>query len=133
MVEYLASLANRSGQSFDPKLVTLGRDVATSGTWAGDLEGTSCSDCHTMADQFKRIELDEGDAGYPDLSGYGSQAWLLDFLKNPGSNQHYGPKNQMPAYESRLTETESKLLVRWLIKDFHQTEILDYPKLTDSQ
>ena len=133
VVEYLASLANRSGQSFDPKLVSLGRDVATSGTWAGDLEGTSCSDCHTMADQFKRIELDEGDAGYPDLSGYGSQAWLLDFLKNPGSNQHYGPKNQMPAYESRLTETESKLLVRWLTKDFHQSEIADYPKLTGSQ
>lgn len=133
VVEYLASLAHRSGQSFDPKLVTLGRDVATSGTWAGDLEGTSCTDCHTMADQFKRLELDEGDAEYPDLSGYGSQAWLLDFLKNPGSNQHYGPKNQMPSYESRLTETESKLLVRWLTKDFHQTEIADYPKLNGSE
>ena len=68
-----------------------------------------CTKCH----QFRVEELGSG----PDLTGYASREWMLDFLKNPGHERFYGKKNdRMPAFgeSSRLTDRELDLLVRWL-------------------
>jgi hypothetical protein len=57
------------------------------------------------------------------LVKYGSAEWLRSILANPGDDRHYGEKTQMPAYENRLSETELDLLVRWIVRDYHPTEI----------
>ncbi|MEC7557901.1 MAG: cytochrome b N-terminal domain-containing protein [Planctomycetota bacterium] len=103
-----------------------GRVLAVEGDWAGAINGTSCADCHsTIGESFSEIGDDDAE-GYPNLSGYGSAAWLKSFLSDPGSAQHYGEKNQMPAYAERMTPSEMGLLVRWLTGDYAETELKPY-------
>ena len=111
----------------DSALVDEGRAVATEGAWAGDLEGTSCADCHTsIGEDFVAVSDDDAD-GYPTLAKYGSTAWLKDFIRNPGAARHYGEKNQMPAYSpQQLRDDELDLLVRWMTGDYLPTEVHDY-------
>ena len=112
----------------DEKLVAKGRSIALEGAWTGDLEGTSCIDCHsTMGEDFAVIPEDEVD-GSPTLAKYASEPWLKDFIRNPGAAHHYGDANQMPAYQpNQLTDTELDLLVRWLTHNHLPTEVEDYP------
>ena len=103
-----------------------GRVLAVEGDWAGAINGTSCADCHsTIGDSFTEIGDDDAE-GYPNLSGYGSSAWLKSFLSDPGAAQHYGEKNQMPAYAERMTPAELDLLIRWLTGDYAETELQPY-------
>ena len=103
-----------------------GRVLAVEGDWAGAINGTSCADCHTtIGESFSKIGDDDAE-GYPNLSGYGSAAWLKSFLSDPGAAQHYGEKNQMPAYAERMTPVEMGLLVRWLTGDYAETELEPY-------
>jgi ubiquinol-cytochrome c reductase cytochrome b subunit len=103
-----------------------GRVLAVEGDWAGPINGTSCADCHsTIGDSFTEIGDDDAE-GYPNLSGYGSSAWLKSFLSDPGAAQHYGEKNQMPAYAERMTPAELDLLIRWLTGDYAETELKPY-------
>ncbi|HCK52008.1 MAG TPA: menaquinol-cytochrome C reductase [Planctomycetaceae bacterium] len=103
-----------------------GRALAVEGDWAGAINGTSCADCHsTIGDSFTEIGDDDAE-GYPNLSGYGSSAWLKSFLSDPGAAQHYGEKNQMPAYAERMTPAELDLLIRWLTGDYAETELKPY-------
>jgi ubiquinol-cytochrome c reductase cytochrome b subunit len=72
-------------------------------------DALECSDCH----QFRNEAPGDG----PDLTGYGSRAWLTEFLKNPGHDRFYGKRNdRMPAFgkTSRLSAHDLDLLVRWL-------------------
>ncbi|MBO11151.1 MAG: menaquinol-cytochrome C reductase [Planctomycetaceae bacterium] len=103
-----------------------GRALAVEGDWAGAINGTSCADCHsTIGESFTEIGDDDAE-GYPNLSGYGSSAWLKSFLSDPGAAQHYGEKNQMPAYAERMTPAELDLLIRWLTGDYAETELQPY-------
>ncbi len=108
-------------------LTDTGRVVATEGAWAGDLEGTSCVDCHTsLGEDFVAVADDDAD-GYPTLAKYGSAVWLKDFIRNPGAVRHYGEKNQMPAYSpQQLRDDELDLLVRWMTHDYLPSEVHDY-------
>jgi len=50
-----------------------------------------------------------------DLNGYGSEQWLVDFVRNPGEKRFYGKKNMMPALDTeRLPERELRLLIQWM-------------------
>jgi mono/diheme cytochrome c family protein len=110
----------------DTAAVDRGRKLAVEGDWSGAISGTSCVDCHaTIGESFAEIGDDDAD-GYPNLSGYGSSAWLKSFLSNPGAGQHYGEKNQMPAYARRMTRVEMDLLVRWLTGDYVETNVEPY-------
>ena len=111
----------------DAALVDTGRAVATEGAWAGDLEGSSCVDCHTtLGEDFIAVSDDDAD-GYPTLAKYGSAVWLKDFIRNPGAARHYGEKNQMPAYSpQQLRDDELDLLVRWMTHDYLPSEVHDY-------
>ena len=126
LIEYLVSETQRSDLELDAAMVAKGEAIAKEGTWAGEIEGTSCVDCHaTIGEDFtKRTEDDTG--GYPDLARYGSGAWLRDFISNPGSAQHYGEKNRMPAYADKMTPDELDLLVRWMTGDYFPTQVHDY-------
>ena len=51
---------------------------------------------------------------------------MKSFLSNPAAAQHYGEKNQMPAYAERMTAGELELLVRWLTGDYAPTAVERY-------
>ena len=131
LVAFLVAQAGhntRSGTHVEQDKAKLdrGRVLAVEGDWAGAINGTSCADCHTtIGESFSKIGDDDAE-GYPNLSGYGSAAWLKSFLSDPGAAQHYGEKNQMPAYAERMTPAEMGLLVRWLTGDYAETELEPY-------
>ncbi len=69
-----------------------------------------CTGCH----QFH--EKDE-EATAPDLTGYGSRAWLTKFLNNPAHPDLYGERNdRMPEFGNKmiLSEQAIGLITDWL-------------------
>lgn len=87
------------------------------------LELYLCTDCHKFRDS--------GALGLaPDLTGYGSRDWLIDFVGNPGHERFYGEKNEMPAFfedpaqpdTNKLVRRELELIVDWLRRDWFRPE-----------
>ena len=85
----------------------------------------SCIDCHTIGEE------EVGAA--PDLTGYGSHEWLVEFIKNPQTERfYYSPDNYddvdglMPGFavhaddasQNTLTNHEIDLIARWLRRDW---------------
>ena len=67
-------------------------------------EDDGCVTCHV----FHGVG-DEGDA--PDLTGYASRPWLIDFIRNPGRARFYGDKNdRMPAFAEHPVGSKENLL-----------------------
>jgi len=81
----------------------------------------ACTDCHKFHD--------EGELGSaPDLTGYGSEEWLIGMISNPNHERFYESKNdRMPAFaefpkqpqKNLLSEGEVRMLARWLRGDDH--------------
>jgi ubiquinol-cytochrome c reductase cytochrome b subunit len=73
-----------------------------------------CVKCHRFRDT-----LAESGAG-PDLTGYGSKAWLTAFISDPAHERFYGGGNdRMPAFgKNRLTPKEIAFLANWLRGDY---------------
>jgi ubiquinol-cytochrome c reductase cytochrome b subunit len=82
--------------------------------------GMSCSDCHPF-------EKDEA-GGAPNLHGYMSREWLMEFVANPAAEQFYGENNdRMPAFaahdDPQLNQLDEKSLghiVDWLRGDWRR-------------
>lgn len=129
LVEFLAAEAGHAQSQYDAALVQKGKTLAVDGSWAGALSGTSCASCHeTIGQDFPATPDDSSASGYPIMAKYGSQAWLKDFIRNPGAARHYGAKNRMPAYSpQQLSDTDLELLVRWMTKDYPASTVPDYP------
>jgi mono/diheme cytochrome c family protein len=81
--------------------------------------GMSCTDCHKFHDT--------GDLGTaPDLTGYMSRQWMIDFIRNPAGERFYGDNNdRMPAFgphdNPQLNQLDDKslgLIVDWLRGDW---------------
>ena len=81
----------------------------------------ACIDCHKFHD--------EGELGLaPDLTGYGSRAWLRAIIANPEHERFYPDTNdRMPAFAdsddpaaNRLSREELDLLVAWLRGDWYE-------------
>ncbi len=69
-----------------------------------------CTDCH----QFGKPDEQ---ATAPDLTGYGSRKWLINFIGNPAHQDFYGAHNdRMPAFgeEQILNAREIGLIADWL-------------------
>ena len=98
-----AKLKSQAGpDKLDTELIKQGRALIT-----GDF---ACTDCHSFGKK-------DPDATAPDLTGYGSKAWLVRFIGNPAHADFYGKRNdRMPAFgaDGRLTAEEIGLLVDWL-------------------
>ncbi len=77
----------------------------------------SCTDCHKFRD--------EGDVGAPDLTGYGSEEWLVEAISNIEHERFYeGSNDRMPVFHlegeevsNRLTKEQIRLIARWLRGD----------------
>jgi ubiquinol-cytochrome c reductase cytochrome b subunit len=102
---------------YDKALAKKGEEILDQGMASeGVLADASCFGCHAKTPE------EEGNT-YPTLVNYGSKEWLKSFISNPGSDRHYGDKNQMPVYEGTLTERELELLVSWMTKDYAPTKL----------
>ncbi|MBM3880582.1 MAG: menaquinol-cytochrome C reductase [Verrucomicrobia bacterium] len=79
-------------------------------------EDMRCTECH----QFRQPDED---ASAPDLTGYGSRAWLFEFISNPSHPRFYGRRNdRMPAYGANevLDAASIGLLTDWLREAWYQ-------------
>ena len=80
---------------------------------AGD--SMRCSECH----QFHKPDED---ASAPDLTGFGSRDWLMNFIANPAHARFYGKRNdRMPAFGSDkvLDDHAIGLIADWLRGDWY--------------
>jgi len=75
--------------------------------------------CHRFYDVDKIGKTTEG----PDLTGYMSRRWMINFIKNPMNKQFYGSVKEhvsrMPTYfqsedDHLMSEKEIEMLVDWL-------------------
>jgi mono/diheme cytochrome c family protein len=95
----------------DASLLATGREAM-----AG--ESMRCTECH------KFHEHDDLPVG-PDLTGYGSRAWLIDFISDPAHTRFYGRRNdRMPSYgEDQVLDSASiGLIADWLRGDWYVPE-----------
>lgn len=95
----------------DASLITAGRDLIV-----GD--DINCTECH----QFRKPDED---ATAPDLTGYGSRQWMIDFIHNPAHARFYGKRNdRMPAFgvEKMLDAKSIELVVDWLRGEWFEPE-----------
>lgn len=79
-------------------------------------ETMRCTECHAFH------KTDE-DASGPDLTGYGSRAWLMEFISHPNHSRFYGKRNdRMPAFgdEKSLDEHAIGLLADWLRGEWYE-------------
>ncbi|MCE9548669.1 MAG: cytochrome b N-terminal domain-containing protein [Planctomycetia bacterium] len=88
-----------------------------------------CTECHKFHGE------DGADA--PDLTGYGSRQWLIDFISNPGHTRFYGEDNdRMPSFAADAAHPESNLLtqrdlgliVDWLRGDWYEPPVEPKPE-----
>jgi ubiquinol-cytochrome c reductase cytochrome b subunit len=94
--------AQREADLRDAAMIAEGRKLLADVT-------LDCTDCHAFH------ETKGGKA--PDFTGYGSAAWMKEFIRDPAHERFYGRKNdRMPAFGegSRITAEQVDLLVRWL-------------------
>ena len=108
--------AQREEDLADAEEIAAGRKLL-----AGDTLG--CVECHKFGEAGEIAGLIPA----PDLTGYGSRAWLREFIANPGHKRFYGSSNDgMPAYrpaepgspENILPREELLLIVDWLRGDW---------------
>ena len=50
----------------------------------------------------------------PNLTGYLSEVWLKEFIRNPADMKFYGARNKMPKFD-KLSENELDALVQYLL------------------
>lgn len=103
-----AELKSQAGaDARDTALIAEGRDLIRT-------KAMKCTSCH----QFR---VPDEDAIAPDLTGYGSRAWLMDFISDPAHARFYGRRNdRMPRFgaDAVLGEREIGLLADWLRGDW---------------
>jgi ubiquinol-cytochrome c reductase cytochrome b subunit len=104
--------SQRAVDAQDAKAIEEGRKLL--------VEDFSCTDCHKFHDKGQL-----GDA--PNLTGYGSKAWIAGLLANPGEKRFYGKNNVMPAYapsaksaENSLNPLQIELLTDWLRGEWYE-------------
>ena len=93
----------------DASLVKVGQEALRSDT-------LRCTECHVFG------KPDE-DATGPELTGYGSKAWLMAFIRDPSHARFYGKRNdRMPLFgkEQILDEAAIGLLADWLRGEWYE-------------
>jgi quinol-cytochrome oxidoreductase complex cytochrome b subunit/mono/diheme cytochrome c family protein len=93
--------------------------TAMVGTKDMDLPFT-CTKCHTFREKQASRGASNRSRG-PELTGYGSRQWMIDFIRNPVHPRFYPAHNdRMPAYGQQkiLSDAEIALIVDWLRGDW---------------
>jgi ubiquinol-cytochrome c reductase cytochrome b subunit len=83
---------------------------------AAKLISIGCTGCHMF-----RGQTDDDDSIGPELSGWGSTAWIRAQISNPGTNTTYRAealkperKGHMPRFEDKLEPDDINLLASWV-------------------
>ena len=100
--------SQRDADRRDTALIAEGKTLI-----AGD--SMRCSECH----QFHKPDED---ASAPDLTGFGSRDWLMNFIANPAHARFYGKRNdRMPAFgaDKVLDDHAIGLIADWLRGDWY--------------
>jgi ubiquinol-cytochrome c reductase cytochrome b subunit len=119
--ELQSVVAALSAEAALPRQSALERDeieFIAAGRAAMANEVVRCTECH------KFHEHDDEPVG-PDLTGYGSRAWLVDFIGNPAHPRFYGRRNdRMPGYavDEVLEPAAIGLIADWLREDWYVPE-----------
>ena len=125
LIEFLVSENGRDDLEPDKSKVTTGKEIFSTGVLtAGTV--SACTDCHDTWKEQGDFTPAMGDPDAPDITRIYSANWLRDFLSHPARSQHYGAKNRMPEFASRLSQQDLDLLVRWMVKDYFPTKIDDH-------
>ena len=113
VIEFLFSQGNEPGDpAFDAGLAQQGASVFKD----------KCMDCHL----YKGEGADEFDG--PDMTGYGSLAWLTKQIADPKGI--YGDMNEMTAFADDLTPSDIKMVAMYLHRErFNEPETGALPKL----
>ncbi len=122
LVEFIAAQSGRTDVSpIDQSLAQKGRAVFVEGKLAKEKLSTSCVDCHQLQPANEAKPLGESGSA-PSLTGYAGTKWLDQFLADPGKPANYGEHNHMPAFKTRMSEREARLLARWLAGDYYRAD-----------
>jgi quinol-cytochrome oxidoreductase complex cytochrome b subunit/mono/diheme cytochrome c family protein len=119
MVAEAGLVSHRERDKADQELIAKGREAIN----------TNCATCHKVSGG------DDPGAGAPDLTDYGSETWLKEFIGNPAHERFYGDKNdRMPAFAPGMTEEEAsknllsandlELLALWLRREHEDLYVL---------
>ncbi|NNE92502.1 MAG: menaquinol-cytochrome C reductase, partial [Verrucomicrobiales bacterium] len=96
----------------DKEIIAEGTDLFFEGI-AG--VSAACADCHGF-------DGDESEASHtPDLNGWASREWTIEFTKNPAHSRFYGKNNdRMPIFEEEgiFTDRQIELVVDWIREDW---------------
>jgi ubiquinol-cytochrome c reductase cytochrome b subunit len=97
-----AKLASQAADdTLDAAVIAEGRALLGEG-------GLACTDCHKWREET---------SGRPDLDGWASRQWTIDFIRNPAHERFYGKNNdRMPAYgeKGELTSEQIGMIVDWM-------------------
>ena len=107
LVMALSAEAHLPGQAqqdqSDSQLIKEGKQLLAS-------DDMRCTECHSYGKPSE-------DATAPELTGYGSRQWLIDFMADPTHTRFYGTRNdRMPSFgETKILDNKSlELLADWL-------------------
>jgi mono/diheme cytochrome c family protein len=106
-----AFLANEAAEVKDPHHDAAGAKIIADG----------CTGCHMF-----RGQSDESDSIGPELSGWGSTAWVRAQISNPATNTTYRAeamnperKGHMPRFDDKLEADDISLLAAWVRAKAH--------------
>jgi ubiquinol-cytochrome c reductase cytochrome b subunit len=69
-------------------------------------QSEGCDSCHSLT---------PGEAsGASNLSGYGSEAWLVGLFLTPSADVYFGSDNEMPSYKDKLSERDMHDIIAYL-------------------
>jgi ubiquinol-cytochrome c reductase cytochrome b subunit len=71
-----------------------------------------CTQCHQGAGDQSETPPEDRDA--PDLTGWGSRAWIRAQIVNAAKPENYGSRNEMPAFGERLAGRELEWVVDYV-------------------
>ncbi len=114
----IAALSAEAGLKSQRELDQRDAAVIAEGKTLIATEAMRCTECH----QFHKPDED---ATAPDLTGFGSRDWLVDFISNPAHTRFYGKRNdRMPAFgeDKVLDDHAIGLLADWLRGDWYEPE-----------
>jgi ubiquinol-cytochrome c reductase cytochrome b subunit len=101
--------AQRKADADDAATIATGRKLISQS------ENFECTQCHRFDGA--------GKTKAPDLTGYGSRQWMIDFLHNPAHKRFYGEKNdRMPPFGEKqlLTDRQIEMVVDWLRGEWYE-------------
>jgi ubiquinol-cytochrome c reductase cytochrome b subunit len=81
-------------------------------------DAVGCAECHAFG-------APDPNAAGPELTGFGSRAWLTAFIADPAHPRFFGKNNdRMPSFgpSGQLTEREIGLLADWLRGEWYEAE-----------